>query len=159
MLEEVLGRLLSGAIWGTGAALIGGLIRDGSPLRQMLSRTWRRQRLAPPNDLRQVHVTDPSEEDSPANGSLRPAFAERGHGTQPGSGSTTDHELPDRTSPAGELAQACQAFGVRELSRASNLSLGTVSKIKRGLGNPDQDTVAKLKMALLRLNAEAQATA
>jgi transcriptional regulator with XRE-family HTH domain len=49
------------------------------------------------------------------------------------------------------VVSACRAHGVRELARASGLSIGTVSAAKRGGGRPSVKTLRRLHAALARM--------
>jgi hypothetical protein len=53
----------------------------------------------------------------------------------------------------GSVLRACQGLKVRELARASGVSLGEVSNVLRGVGNPNRAIVSKIQAAAMTLRS------
>jgi transcriptional regulator with XRE-family HTH domain len=68
-------------------------------------------------------------------------------------------------SPDEELASYCDAVaaravrhGVRAIAEVAGVSIGTVSAVRRGLGNPSRETLAAIDQAVGVLDAEGDPT-
>ncbi len=68
--------------------------------------------------------------------------------------------VPEGAGPAlATLGERCRHFPVRAVAAAAGLSVGGVSAIRRGTGRPTSRTLARVRVALARLEWEAEQSA